>query len=69
MSFNYDQSKRFVMVSNHPYYPSVQYFATKAEAESEAEKERETMHEPSGDKNSQVFVAEVVTMHEIKTSY
>lgn len=59
----------WVMVSDHPYYPSVKYFKTEEGASDAANKEIENMAEPDGSKYSKVIVAKIEQLTKIKTHY
>jgi|GEM_PF-5096704 len=63
-------SSKWVMVSDHPYYPNVSYFDTEAEALKEASDEVTQLHEADGRHDeSKVFVGRVTMLKNIKTHY
>lgn len=60
----------WAMISNHPYYPSIDFFATEEEARTAAANEIKDMHAPDGHHNeSSVSVARIVAHAQIKTHY
>lgn len=63
-------SAAWAMISNHPFYPSIYFFATEEEARTAATKEIEEMHEHDGHHDeSSVSVARIVSHAQIKTEY
>lgn len=65
-----DGSTLWAMLSNHPYYPSIEYFATEAEALVAAREEIKDMHrEGAHHDDSTVSVARVTAHARIHTDY
>jgi hypothetical protein len=59
----------WLMISDHPYYPSVETCATEAEAMEAARKECEDMHNDDGTHPGLVYVAHVTAVASIRTHY
>lgn len=59
----------YLMVSDHPYYPCVEYFSTKDEAEAAALVERENKEDKEGEYNCIITVAEILTTITVNSCY
>jgi len=73
MSTRYDINKhgplKWVVVSDHPYYPDAEYFDSEELAQAAAEKEREFMETEDGENICVITVAEVKTMRVVKSTH
>lgn len=64
------KDKPWAMVSNHPFYPSIEFFKTEAEAIKAANEEIEDMHSENGrHEECSVIVLKVEHFASIRTDY
>ena len=63
------ETVRWAMISDHPYYPSIEYFATEQEARLAADQEIQDMHFNEGHHESSVSVACIISQAPIRTGY